>query len=95
MIYFELRIRWTYRSGTVVSYECIHERSEVSSVLNTPVFHDHRDIESSAQLELFDLSQFQLCYALTTNILDKTVILDVIKIDAINPAIASGQKNVF
>ena len=51
-----------YRSGTVVSYECIHERSEVSSVFNTPVFHDHRDIESSAQLELFDLSQSQLRY---------------------------------
>lgn len=51
-----------YRSGTVVSYECIHERSEVSSILNMPVFHDHRDIESSAQLELFDLSGFQLRY---------------------------------
>ena len=51
-----------YRSGTVVSYECIHERSEVSSILNTPVFHDNRDIESSEQLELFDLSGFQLCY---------------------------------
>jgi len=51
-----------YRSGTVVSYECVHERSEVSSVLNTPVFHDNRDIESSTQLELFDLSGFQLRY---------------------------------
>jgi len=50
----------------------IHERSfvpplvggttEVSSILNTPVFHDNRDIESSAQLELFDLSGFQLRY---------------------------------
>jgi len=45
-----------------VSYECVHERSEVSSILNTPVFHDNRDIESSAQLELFDLSGFQLRY---------------------------------
>jgi len=26
------------------------------------VFHDNRDIESSAQLELFDLSGFQLHY---------------------------------
>lgn len=51
-----------YRSGTVVSYECSHERSEVSSILNTPVFHDHTEIESSKQLELFDLSQFQLRY---------------------------------
>jgi len=51
-----------YRSGTVVSYECVHERSEVSSILNTPMFHDNRDIGSSAQLELFDLSGFQLRY---------------------------------
>jgi transposase InsO family protein len=51
-----------YHSGTVVSYECIHERSEVSSIFNTPVFHDHPGIESSKQLELFDLSQFQLGY---------------------------------
>ena len=51
-----------YHSVTVVSYECSHERSEVSSVFNTPVFHDHPGIESSKQLELFDLSQFQLRY---------------------------------
>ena len=51
-----------YHSGTVVSYECSHERSEVSSIFNTPVFHDHPGIESSKQLELFDLSQFQLRY---------------------------------
>jgi transposase InsO family protein len=51
-----------YHSGTVASYECTHERSEVSSVYNTPVFHDHPGIESSAQLELFDFSQFQLRY---------------------------------
>ena len=51
-----------YQSGTVVSYECTHERSEVSSVPNTPVFHDHPGIEPTAQLELFDLSKFQLRY---------------------------------
>jgi hypothetical protein len=51
-----------YHSGTVVSYECSHERSEVSSIFNTPVFHDHPGIESSKQLELFDLSQYQLRY---------------------------------
>jgi len=61
-----------YGSGTVVSYECVHERSfvpplvggttEVSSILNMPVFHDNRNIESSAQLELFDLSGFPLRY---------------------------------
>ena len=51
-----------YKSGTVASYECTHERSEVTSVSNTPVFHDHPGIEPTAQLELFDLSQFQLCY---------------------------------
>jgi len=51
-----------YHSGTVVSYECSHERSEVSSIFNTPVFHDHPGIESSKQLELFDLSQLKLRY---------------------------------
>ena len=51
-----------YHSGTVVSYECSHEKSEVSSIFNTPVFHDHPGIESSKQLELFDISQFQLSY---------------------------------
>jgi transposase InsO family protein len=51
-----------YHSGTVVSYECSHERSEVSSIFNTPVFHAHPGIEPSKQLELFDLSQFQLHY---------------------------------
>jgi len=52
----------TYKSGTLASYECTHERSQVTSVSNTPVFHDHPGIEPLAQLELFDLSQFQLCY---------------------------------
>ncbi len=51
-----------YKSGTVGSYECAHEHSEVTSVSNTPVFHDHPGIEPTTQLELFDLSQFQLCY---------------------------------
>jgi len=51
-----------YHSGTVVSYECGHEGSTVSSVSNTPVFHKHPGIEATAQLELFDMSQFQLCY---------------------------------
>ena len=53
-----------YRSGTVVSYECIHERSEVSSIFNTPVFHAHPGIKPSKQLELFDLSQLQLQFQL-------------------------------
>ena len=51
-----------YQSGTVVSYACTHERSEVASIPNTPVFHDHPGIEASTQLELFDLSQFRLRY---------------------------------
>jgi transposase InsO family protein len=51
-----------YHSGTVVSYECNHERSEVSSIFNTPVFHAHPGIEPSKQLELIDFSQFQLRY---------------------------------
>ncbi len=29
---------------------------------NTPAFHDHPEIKPSAQLELFDISQFQLRY---------------------------------
>ncbi len=51
-----------YQSGTVVSYACTHERSQIASVPNTPVFHDHPGIEPTRQLELFDLSQFQLRY---------------------------------
>ncbi len=51
-----------YHSGTVFSYGCSHKRSKVSAVPNTPVFHDHPGIEPTAQLELFDLSQFQLRY---------------------------------
>jgi hypothetical protein len=49
-----------YKSGTLASYECAHERSQIVSVSNTPVFHDHPGIESAKQLELFDFSQFQL-----------------------------------
>jgi hypothetical protein len=52
----------TYRAGAVASYSCTHERRQVTSVPNTPVFHDHPGIESSKQLELFDLSQFPLRY---------------------------------
>jgi hypothetical protein len=52
----------TYQSGTVVSYACTHERNEIASVSNTPVFHDYPGIEPTAQLELFDISQFQLHY---------------------------------
>jgi hypothetical protein len=51
-----------YQSGTVASYACTHERSEITSVHNTPVFHDHPGTEPSTQLELFDLSQFPLRY---------------------------------
>lgn len=50
----------TYRSGAVATYACTHERSQVASVSNTPVFHDHTGIKPTRQLELFDLSQFQL-----------------------------------
>ena len=52
----------TYQSGAVVSYSCSHERSHIASVSETPVFHDHPGIEPIKQLELFDLSKFQLRY---------------------------------
>jgi len=51
-----------YKSGVLASYECNHERSQVTSVSNDPVFHDHPGTESSRQLELFDLSGFLLRY---------------------------------
>jgi transposase InsO family protein len=51
-----------YRSGTLASYECTHEQSQITAVTNTPVFHNHPGVESSKQLELFDLSQFKLRY---------------------------------
>ena len=46
----------------LVSYGCSHERSQITSISNTPVFHDHPEIKASAQLELFDLSRFHLRY---------------------------------
>ncbi len=52
----------TYQSGAVVSYGCSHERSQITSIFNTPVFHDHPEIKPSTQLELFDLSHFSLRY---------------------------------
>jgi len=52
----------TYQNGAVATYACSHEHSQVASVSNTPVFHDHPGIELSKQLELFDLSRFQLRY---------------------------------
>jgi hypothetical protein len=52
----------TYSSGTVVSYACTHERSQVASVSDIPMFHDHPGIEATKQLELFDISQFKLRY---------------------------------
>ena len=52
----------TYQSGAVVTYACTHERSQVASVSNAPVFHDHPGIEPTKQLELFDVSQFKLRY---------------------------------
>lgn len=52
----------TYQSGAVVTYACSHERSQVASVSDIPVFHDHPGIEPTKQLELFDISQFKLCY---------------------------------
>lgn len=41
-----------YRAGAVASYSCIHERSQVISVSNNPVFHDHAEIKTSAQFQL-------------------------------------------
>ena len=52
----------TYQDGAVASYVCSHERSQIASIPNTPVFHDHPEIKPSAQLELFDFSRFRLCY---------------------------------
>lgn len=52
----------TYQSGTVVSYHCLRERNQITEVENAPVFHDHSGIEHSPQLELFDLSEYELRY---------------------------------
>ncbi len=48
--------------ATTDPYGCSHERSQIISISNTPVFHDHPEIKTSTQLELFDLSQFHLRY---------------------------------
>ena len=52
----------TYQSGAVVTYACSHERSQVASISDIPMFHDHPGIEPTKQLELFDMSQFKLNY---------------------------------
>ncbi|MBI1930092.1 transposase family protein [Candidatus Poribacteria bacterium] len=52
----------TYQRGTIVSYACSHERSEVIAVENTPVFHDYPGIFHSPQMELFNLSSFKWRY---------------------------------
>jgi hypothetical protein len=52
----------TYLRGTVVSYHCLREQRRITEVENAPVFHDHSGIEPSPQLELFDLSEYQLRY---------------------------------
>lgn len=54
----------TYRSGTVVSSECAHKRSQISSIPNTPVFHEHQEIKDSPQRELFNLSGFEFRYVM-------------------------------
>ena len=51
-----------YRSRPVVSYQCTRIKREIKSVQNMPVFHQHRKIEASKQLELFDLSGYELRY---------------------------------
>ncbi len=50
----------TYQGGSVVTYACSHERSKITAIPNTPVFHDHPEIKPSAQLELLAFSQLQL-----------------------------------
>lgn len=52
----------TYQSGVVATYACTHERSQIASISNAPVFHDHPEIEPTRQLELFHVSLFQLRY---------------------------------
>ncbi|MBI1929507.1 transposase family protein [Candidatus Poribacteria bacterium] len=53
----------TYRSGSVVSYAPqTHQKSQVTAIQNTPVFHQHHGIDDSPQLELFDLSSYPLRY---------------------------------
>jgi hypothetical protein len=54
----------TYRSGAVVTYQCSYEETgaKITSVESIPVLHDHSGIEKSPQLELFDLSDFNMRY---------------------------------
>lgn len=52
----------TYEDGAVVSYKCTTEQGEMVQVENAPLFHDHPQISDSPQLELFDLSNYQLRY---------------------------------
>ena len=52
----------TYRSGSVVSYECTQEKNQIADIKNRPVFHQHSGVEESPQLELFDLSRYELRY---------------------------------
>jgi hypothetical protein len=50
----------TYKSGAVVTYQCSYEEAgaKITSVESIPVLHDHSGIETSPQLELFDVSAF-------------------------------------
>jgi hypothetical protein len=56
----------TYKSGSVVTYQCSYEEkgAEIASIERTPVFHDHPGIEKSPQLELFDVDDVtdRRCY---------------------------------
>ena len=51
-----------YQRGTVVSYACSLEQSEIIEVEKTPVFHEHPGINHPPQLELFDLPAYRLRY---------------------------------
>ncbi len=53
-----------YQSRPVISYQCTRDSSEIESVENIPAFHQHRKIEPSKQLELFDLSDYDLRYVI-------------------------------
>jgi len=54
----------TYKSGSVVTYQCSHEEkgAEIASIERTPVFHDNSGIEKSPQLELFDFDDDRMRY---------------------------------
>jgi hypothetical protein len=53
-----------YQRGAVVSYGCVESKSELIEVDGQPVFHELPEIERSTQLELFDLSGFDLRYVI-------------------------------